>query len=80
MEKEIYTIIATRCKPGDRWQITPHEEIYPSLTDTLEAYCKAVGKVYDFKLSPSKGEISIIESKEYVEPPKEIKKFNIYGD
>lgn len=81
MKKEVYKLIATRVPPSDRWRLVDDEsesKIYLSLTETLEAYFAKVQKVYDFKLSPLKGEIYIITNETVApEPPK---KFNIYGD
>ena len=81
MEKEVYKLIAKRVPPSDRWRLVddgPESKIYLSLTETLEAYFAKVQKVYDFKLSPLKGELYIITNETVApEPPK---KFNIYGD
>ena len=78
MEKEVYRLIAKRVPPGDRWQLLDEEKVYSSLTETLEAYFAKVQKVYDFKLSPLKGEIYIITNE--IVAPEPPKKFNIYGD
>jgi len=80
MEKEVYILIAKRRAPGDNWILIDDEKqiIHSSLTETLEAYFAKVQKVYDFKLSPLKGEIYIITNE--IVAPEPPKKFNIYGD
>jgi len=80
MEKEVYTLIAKRVPPGDRFVLIDDKTntVHLSLTETLEVYFAKVQKAYDFKLSPLKGEIYIITNETVApEPPK---KFNIYGD
>lgn len=80
MEKETNVLIAKRVPPGDRFALVDDEKqiIYPSLTDTLEAYFQKTQKMCDFRLSPLKGELYMITTEEVAPPPP--KKFNIYGD
>jgi hypothetical protein len=80
MEKEIYTLIAKRVPPGDRFVLIDDKTntVHSSLTETLEAYYQSTQLRVDFKLSPLKGELYIITNETVApEPPK---KFNIYGD
>lgn len=80
MEQEKNILIARRVPPGDQYSLIddPTNKIYPSLTDTLEAYFQKTQKPCEFRLAPLKGELYMITTEEIVAPPP--KKFNIYGD
>ncbi len=73
-------LIARRNPPGDRWLLIddPASKVYPSLTDTLEAYFQKSQNPCEFRLAPIKGELYIITTEEIQAPPP--KKFNIYGE
>lgn len=73
-------LIARRNPPGDRWSLIddPTSKVYPSLTDTLEAYFQKSQNPCEFRLAPIKGELYIITTEEIQAPPP--KKFNIYGE
>ena len=77
-EKNI--LIARRNPPGDRWSLIddPASKVYPTLTDTLEAYFQKSQTPCEFRLAPLKGELYIISTEEIQAPPP--KKFNIYGE
>ena len=86
MEKEIkeeLILIAKRHPPGDNWKLlSDPNSVYHSLTDALEGYFQEVGEIQcDFRLSPMKGELYVIDSKVVEKaPPPPPKKFNMYGD
>lgn len=75
-------LIATRVD-GDRWKLDPKYNdnfVYPSLTETLEAWFNKTQERVDFKLSPLDSKLfALIEIEEEVKP-EPVKKFNLYGD
>jgi len=80
--KEELVLIAKRVPPSDRWSlITDPDTIYPSLTDTLEAYFQEIQQPCDFRLAPVKGELYAITTATIEKaPPPPPKKYNLYGD
>jgi hypothetical protein len=79
--EEKNALIAKRVPPGDRWSLLGEDEIYNSLTETLEAYFQKTQTKCEFRLAPLKGELYMITTEEVVPPPPAPpKKFNIYGD
>jgi len=83
MKKEVYILIARRNPPGDKWVLVDDETntIYPSLTETLEAYYQKAQIKCEFRLAPLKGELYMITTEDVAPPPPPpVKKFNIYGD
>ncbi len=80
VEKNI--LIAKRVPPGDRFALMIDEDtIYPSLTETLEAYYQYTQIKCEFRLAPLKGELYMITTEDVAPPPPPpVKKFNIYGD
>ena len=80
--KEELVLIAKRRPPGDQWVlITGQSIVYPSLTDTLEAYFQEIQQPCDFRLAPVKGELYAITTATVEKaPPPPPKKYNLYGD
>ena len=74
------TLIARRQPPGDRWSLLDNEYIYPSLTETLEAYFQKTGEPCHFRLEPLNGELFTISEDEEIVKEAPIKRFNIYGE
>lgn len=74
-------LIATRVPPGDRWSIVDNStQIYPSITDALEAWFAQTGDKVEFRLAPIQGKLFAIRKEEVEVKPKPVKKYNIYGD
>ena len=80
--KEEYTTILQRVPPGDRWIFAGAKEgnirgeIYPSLTDALEAWFQYAGDT-NFYIEARKGTVEIIKTEEVEKP---VKKFSLYGE
>ena len=75
-------LIATRVPPGDRWKLVadPKKQVYPTLTETLEAYLNKTGFKGEYRLAPLKSElyaISTTEEEVIIEPEK---KYSLYGE
>ena len=45
-------LIATRVPPGDRWKLVsdPKKQVYPTLTETLEAFLHKTGFKGEYRL------------------------------
>jgi hypothetical protein len=75
-------LIATRIE-GDRWKLVPEYQddfVYPSLTETLEAWFGKTGERVSFKLAPMDSKLfAILEVEEEIKP-EPVKKYNLYGD
>lgn len=79
IEKNI--LFAERVPSGDRWRIINGENIYNSLTETLEAwYQECITKPQAFRLEPLKGKLYYITTQEVEIKEPEPKKYNIYGE
>jgi hypothetical protein len=81
MEKEIKEqkeLVLKRVPPGDRWVFAEgsQKNIYPSLTDALEAWYQYNGDT-NFYIEARKGTVEIIREEE-VEVP--VKRFSLYGE
>jgi len=79
IEEQLY-LIAEREPPGDRWKLTHQFKdttIYPSLTETLNAWFLKTKEKAEFRLAPLDGKLYVIREEE-VET--EIKTFDIYGE
>ena len=74
-EKEL---VLKRVPPGDRWVFVngSQKNIYPSLTDALEAWFQYSGDT-NFYIEARKGTVEIIKEQE-VEVP--VKRFSLYGE
>lgn len=74
-EKEL---VLKRVPPGDRWVFAngSQKNIYPSLTDALEAWFQYSGDT-NFYIEARKGTVEIIKEQE-VEVP--VKRFSLYGE
>ena len=75
-------LIATRVPPGDRWSLTDDNstQVYPSITDTLEAWFARNGEKVEFRLAPIDGKLFAIRNEEIEVKPEPVKRYNIYGD
>ena len=75
-------LIATRVPPGDRWKLVadPKKQVYPTLTETLEAYLNKTGFKGEYKLAPLKSELYAISTTEEEVKPEPIKTYSIYGE
>jgi hypothetical protein len=81
MEKELKEqkeLVLKRVPPGDRWIFASGngENIYPSLTDALEAWFQYNGDT-NFYIEARKGTVEIIRQEEVEKP---VKKFSLYGE
>ena len=81
MEKELKEqkeLVLERVPPGDRWVFADgsQKDIYPSLTDALEAWYQTNGDT-NFYIEARKGTVEIIKQEE-VEIP--VKRFSLYGE
>ena len=85
MEKELKEqkeLVLKRVPPGDRWIFAGAKEgnirgdVYPSLTDALEAWYQTNGDT-NFYIEARKGTVEIIRQEE-VEIP--VKRFSLYGE
>jgi len=77
-------LIAVRVPKGDRWKLVdgPQQEVYESLTDTLEAYFHKTKFKGSYRLDPLDSKLYAIkteevEVEEVIEEPKE---YGIYGE
>jgi len=75
-------LIAKRVPPGDRWSLIadPSNEVYNTLTDTLEAYFKKTQFNAAFYLDPIGSSLYSVDRVEVEIKPKPIKTFDFYGD
>ena len=75
-------LIATRVPPGDRWTLITDSRkiIYPSITETLEAYFKETKTKCEYRLAPLDSKLYAIKQIEEEIIPPAPKSYNIYGD
>jgi len=75
-------LIAKRVPPGDRWSLIadPSNEVYNTLTDTLEAYFKKTQFNAAFYLDPIGSSLYSVDRVEVEIKPEPIKTFDFYGD
>lgn len=81
MEKELKEqkeLVLKRVPPGDRWVFANGngQNIYPSLTDALEAWFQYNGDT-NFYIEARKGTVEIIKQEEVEKP---VRKFSLYGE
>jgi hypothetical protein len=78
--KEVKTLVLQRVPPGDRWVFASGngENIYPSLTDALEAWFQQNGDT-QFYMDARKGTVEIVKTEE-IEVIKPINKYSLYGE
>lgn len=81
MEKELKEqkeLVLKRVPPGDRWVFADARvnNIYPSLTDALEAWYQTHGDT-NFYIEARKGTVEIIKQEEVDIP---VKRFSLYGE
>jgi hypothetical protein len=76
--KEERQLVLKRVPPGDRWVFASGngENIYPSLTDGLEAWFQYAGDT-EFYIEARKGTVEIVKRKEIEVPTK---RFSLYGE
>lgn len=75
-----YELIATRQPPGDKWLLSSDSTVYPSLTDTLEAWFQQHNENVSFKLDPINSKLYIIREEEIEIKPEPVKTFGLYGE
>ena len=75
--KEEKKLILKRVPPGDNWTFAyGPENIYPSLTDALEAWYQSYGDT-NFYIEARTGKVEIIKEHKV---QKEVKRFSLYGE
>ena len=76
--KEQKELVLKRVPPGDRWIFAKGngQNIYPSLTDALEAWFQYAGDT-NFYIEARKGTVEIIKEQEVEKP---VKRFSLYGE
>ena len=76
--KEQRELVLKRVPPGDRWVFAngSQKNIYPSLTDALEAWFQYAGDT-NFYIEARKGTVEIIKEQEVEKP---VKRFSLYGE
>jgi len=75
-----YELIANRQSPGDRWLLVEDNTIYPSLTETLEAWFQIKQEKVSFRLDPLDSKLYIIREDEVEIKPEPVKQFSLYGE
>ena len=75
-------LIAQRVPPGDNWVLVDDktETIYPSITDTLEAWFDKTSMKVEFRLAPLDSKLYAILKDEEEIIPEPTKRYNLYGD
>jgi hypothetical protein len=75
--KEEKKLILKRVPPGDNWTFAyAPNNIYPSLTDALEAWYQSHGDT-NFYIEARRGTVEIVKEHEV---QKEVKRFSLYGE
>ena len=76
--KEEKELVLKRVPPGDRWVFAEgsQKNIYPSLTDALEAWYQYAGDT-NFYIEARNGTVEIIKEQEVEKP---VKRFSLYGE
>ena len=76
--KEQKELILKRVPPGDRWVFADgsQKDIYPSLTDALEAWYQNTGDT-NFYIEARNGTVEIIKEEEVEKP---VRRFSLYGE
>jgi hypothetical protein len=73
-------LIAKRVPPGDRWSLTSGEEVYESLTDTLEAYFQKTKFNKAFYLDPIGSALYAVDRVEVEVEQEPIREYSFYGE
>jgi len=74
-------LIAKRVPPGDRWALVDDPStVYPTLTETLEAYFKKTQFNAAFYLDPIGSALYAVKRTEVEIKPEPIKTFDFYGE
>ena len=62
---EFPELIAIRVPPGDKWMLKddPYVNVYPSITDGLEAYFQATEFKGEYRLAPLDSKLYAIKTK-----------------
>ena len=76
--KEQKELVLKRVPPGDRWVFAngSQKNIYPSLTDALEAWFQYSGDT-NFYIEARKGTVEIVKQEEVEKP---LRTFSLYGE
>ena len=76
--KEQRVLVLKRVPPGDRWVFAngSQKNIYPSLTDALEAWFQYSGDT-NFYIEARKGTVEIVKQEEVEKP---LRTFSLYGE
>ena len=76
--KEQKELVLKRVPPGDRWVFADgsQKNIYPSLTDALEAWYQYAGDT-NFYIEARNGTVEIIKEQEVEKP---VRRFSLYGE
>lgn len=81
VETEVhYELIATRQPPGDKWLLVDDNTVYPTLTDTLEAWFQKNQEKVSFRLDPLDSKLYVIREEEIEIIPEPPKQFSLYGE
>jgi len=85
MEKKVVEhneLIANRVPPGDRWALVgdPKKEIFPNITDALEAFFHQTGFNGAFRLDPMDSKLYAIRTDEVEIKKEEPKVYSMYGE
>lgn len=75
-------LIATRVAPGDRWTLVGDikKEIFPTLTDTLEAFFHQTNFNGAFRLDPIDSKLFAIKTTSMDIEEEKPKTFSMYGE
>tara|TARA_R110002153_G_scaffold41759_1_gene119024 strand:- start:33 stop:305 length:273 start_codon:yes stop_codon:yes gene_type:complete len=85
MEKEVIEhneLIATRVAPGDRWALVGDvkNEVFPTLTDALEAFFHQTNFSGAFRLDPVDSKLYAIQTSSVEIKTEKPKTFSMYGE
>tara|TARA_R110000803_G_scaffold96483_3_gene164618 strand:+ start:1515 stop:1787 length:273 start_codon:yes stop_codon:yes gene_type:complete len=75
-------LIAIRVPPGDRWELVgdAKKQVWPSLTDTLEAYLNKTQFQGEYRLDPLNSKLYVIHTTEEEVKPQEERMYSLYGE
>ena len=75
-------LIATRVAPGDRWTLVGDikKEVFPTLTDALEAFFHQTNFSGAFRLDPVDSKLYAIQTSSVEVKKEKPKEFGIYGE
>ena len=75
-------LIATRVPPGDRWSLQGDikKEVFPNLTDALEAFYHQTGFTGAYRLDPLDSKLYAIQTSSIDVEKEKPKTFSMYGE